>query len=260
MQLPSPMKWPNGCEAGCSHRDPIIKLQSSKGSLPAMTSHSRLLSYARPDGGSASGYWVGKAEPGPGLVVIQEWWGLNEQIKKTADQLACQGYRVLVPDLYRGTVATEASQAQMLMTSLNWGDAVSQDIQGAVNYLTSHGSSQVAVLGFCMGGALTLLAAAGVSGLRAAVCFYGIPPLEVTDLSQIGIPVLAHFAQSDDWCTPELVNTLEQTFQRGGVNYELHRYQAQHAFINESRPEVYAPAAAEIAWQRTTDFLASHLV
>ncbi len=218
-----------------------------------------LIDYSRPDGGSASGYWAAGTKTGPGLVVVQEWWGLTDQIKKIADQLAGQGYRVLVPDLYRGTVATEASQAQTLMANLNWGDAVSQDIQGAVTYLTSHGSPHVAVLGFCMGGALTLLAAAGVSGLKAAVCFYGIPPAEAADLSQIRIPVLAHFAQIDDWCTPELVDSLEETFQKGSVNYELHRYEAQHAFMNESRSEVYAPAAAETAWQRTTDFLAKHL-
>lgn len=219
-----------------------------------------LLSYARPDGGSASGYCVASApETAPGVVVIQEWWGLTPQIKATADQLATQGYRVIVPDLYRGTVATEASEAEKLMSSLDWGEAVSQDIQGAVNYLVTTGSPSVAVLGFCMGGALTLLAAAGVTGLSAAVCFYGIPPAEAADLSQIKLPLQAHFATDDDWCNADLIGQLETTLKRGDVRYELHRYEAKHAFMNESRPEVYAPEAALTAWGRTYDFLTAQL-
>ena len=126
-----------------------------------------LIVYKRPDGQSVNGYL---AEPSqnrnaPGMVVIQEWWGLNDQIKGVADKLAAAGYRALVPDLYRGKVALEHHEAEHLMNSLNFGDAAGQDVRGAVQYLKASGSTKVGVTGFCMGGALTLLAVVNVPEL-----------------------------------------------------------------------------------------------
>src|SRR5207302_1266725 len=136
-------------------------------------------SYQRPDGKSVNGYLaepVGSAKA-PGMVVIQEWWGLNDQIKGVADELAKAGYRALVPDLYRGKTAADAKEANHLMTGLNFGDAAGQDIRGAVQYLKKSGSAKVGVTGFCMGGALTVLSAVNVPEMDAGVIWYGYPPL-----------------------------------------------------------------------------------
>ena len=136
-----------------------------------------IIQFKRPDGKTCPGYLASaKGDAGaPGFVVIQEWWGLNPQIKKTADRLAEGGYHALVPDLYRGKVASAADEAAHMMAGVNFPDAAEQDIRGAVQYLKQT-SKKVAVGGFCMGGALTLLAAGRVPEMDAGACFYGIPP------------------------------------------------------------------------------------
>ncbi len=211
----------------------------------------------RLDGGTCPAYLArsGRATAAPGFVMLQEWWGLNEQIKGLADRLATEGYRVLVPDLYRGRVAAEPDEASHLMTGLDFAGATHQDVRGCVQHLKKT-SPKVAVGGFCMGGALAVLAAALVPEVDAAVCFYGIPPAEAADPAGIRVPFCGHFASRDDWCTPEAVDRLEASLERGGVDFEIFRYEAQHAFMNEARPEVYDRACAELAWQRTRAFLA----
>lgn len=215
-----------------------------------------IVQFKRPDGKTCSGYL---AEPkagasAPGFVVIQEWWGLNDQIKKTADRLADAGYRALVPDLYRGKLATAADEAGHLMAGLNFPDAAGQDIRGAVQYL-KQSSKKVVVGGFCMGGALTILAAVSVPEMDAGACFYGIPPAEAADPRSIKVPLICHFANHDDWCTPAKVNELEAALKQSKSKFELYRYDAQHAFMNEARPEVYSAESARTAWERTLAFL-----
>ena len=141
-----------------------------------------MISYQRPDGQTVNGYLAqpaGQADA-PALVVIQEWWGLNDQIRGVADKMAAAGYRALVPDLYRGKMTSEAEEANHLMTSLDFGDAAGQDVRGAVQYLKTN-SAKVGVTGFCMGGALTVLAAVNVPETDAGVIWYGYPPLEFID-------------------------------------------------------------------------------
>jgi carboxymethylenebutenolidase len=212
--------------------------------------------FQRPDKKTCPGYLVTPtAEPdAPGFVVIQEWWGLNAQIKKTADRLTEAGYRVLVPDLYRGKATTVADEANHLMTGLNFPDAASQDIRGAVQHLKQT-SKKVAVGGFCMGGALTILAALLVPEMDAGACFYGIPPIEAAEFTKIAIPMICHFADKDDWCTPTKVDELEAALKQSKSKFEIYRYPAQHAFMNEARPEVYDVASAKTAWERTLKFL-----
>jgi len=215
-----------------------------------------MIRFNRPDGQTCPGY-LATPKTGSiasGFVVIQEWWGLNDQIKKTADRLAGAGYRALVPDLYRGKVATASDEANHLMTNLNFPDAAGQDIRGAVQYL-KQSSKKVAVGGFCMGGALTILSAVRVLEMDAGVCFYGIPPLDAAELKKIQIPLICHFANMDDWCTPVKVNELEAAFKGSKSQFELYRYDAQHAFMNEARPEVYDAVSAKTAWERTLEFL-----
>ncbi|HVW29519.1 MAG TPA: dienelactone hydrolase family protein [Polyangiaceae bacterium] len=219
-----------------------------------------LIQFARPDGQKCPGYL---AEPSagaaaPAVIVVQEWWGLNPQIKRTADRLANEGFRALVPDLFRGKLASDADEASHLMNTLNFGDAAGQDIRGAAQYLRQK-SSKVGIIGFCMGGALVIIAGANVPGIDAGVCFYGIPPKAVADPANIEIPMQYHYANTDDWCTPDRVNEIDESLKNVKAPSVLYRYDAEHAFMNEARPEVYAPEAAKLAWERSITFLRTHL-
>ncbi len=221
---------------------------------------SDLESVKRPDGKDCPAYLARpKGTPRGGVVVIQEWWGLNPQIKNTADRLAAEGYLALVPDLYRGKLAKDGDEASHFMDNLDFLDAASQDIRGAAQHLLAAGAQKVAVSGFCMGGALTILAAVLVEELAAGVCFYGIPPAEAADVATIGVPMQFHFANDDYWCTKSAVDDLATRLDRGGVDYELFRYDAKHAFMNESRPEVFDRESAKLAWERALAFLAAKL-
>jgi carboxymethylenebutenolidase len=215
-----------------------------------------MIHFKRPDGKTCPGYLATPkaGSSAPGFVVIQEWWGLNDQIKKTADRLTEAGYRAIVPDLYRGKVTKAADEANHLMADLNFPDAAGQDIRGAVQHL-KQSSKKVAVGGFCLGGALTILAAVSVPEMDAGACFYGIPPLGATELKKIKIPLICHFANRDDWCTPAKVNELEAALKQSKSTFELYRYDAQHAFMNEARPDVYDAVSAKTAWDRTLAFL-----
>lgn len=220
------------------------------------------VSFKRPDGKSVNGYLAG--EKGPGIVVIQEWWGMNDQIRGVADKLAAAGYRALVPDLYRGKATVDAKEAEHLMKGLNFGDAAGQDVRGAVQFLKKD-SAKVGVTGFCMGGALTILAAVNVPETDAAVVWYGFPPLEYVDASKIKAPMLGHFATRDAAFPIGKVDELEKKLRAASVKFEFHRYDAKHAFANETADEKklemleYNPKAAELAWKRTLDFLAKTL-
>ena len=202
---------------------------------------------------------------GPGVVVLQEWWGLNDQIKGVADKLAADGYRALVPDLYRGKVALERNEAEHLMKGLNFGDAAGQDVRGAVQHLKTSGSARVGVTGFCMGGALTVLSAVNVPEADAAVIWYGYPPLEYVDASKIKAPLMGHWATEDVPFPIAKVDELEKKLRDAKVKFDFHRYNAKHAFANETAdsrklPIVgYNPEAAKLAWHRTLDFFAKHL-
>lgn len=218
------------------------------------------ITFARPDGAECPGYLATPAagDDAPGLVVIQEWWGLNDQIKKTADRFAEAGFRALVPDLYRGKVTGDADEANHMMSNLDWAGAVT-DIAGAVAHLKA-GGQKAGVVGFCMGGALTILAGINVDATDAGVCFYGIPPAEAADPSTITCPMMLHFATEDDWCNAEAVDGLEAKLKAGHVEHQLFRYEGtQHAFFNEARPEVFDAAAANLALERSLEFFGQHL-
>ena len=233
-----------------------------------------IITFKRSDGKDCSGYYAGPAagDKAPGVVVIQEWWGLNDQIKGVANRLADLGYRALVPDLYRGKVTVEAAEANHLMSSLNFGDAATQDIRGAVQHLKRMSSTvrqahrgeetrtKVGVVGYCMGGALTVLSAVFVKELDAACSWYGFPPAEAADVKTISIPLQMHFAEQDGFFTPEQARALEGRLKDGKVKYESFWYKANHGFGNEvNLIGTYNAEATKLAWQRTTDFFAKHL-
>lgn len=227
----------------------------------------KMIDYQRPDGQSAKGYL---AEPvsgdaAPGVVVIQEWWGLDDEIKAVADKLASEGYRALVPDLYRGEKTLEAKEAEHLMNGLDFADAAGQDIRGAVQYLKATGGVKAGVMGYCMGGALTLLAAVFVSESDVNVTWYGYPPLEFVDAAKIKVPLLGHWALKDEFFPIDGVDALEEKLEAAGTDFMFYRYDTKHAFANEKSATrnipilAYDPEAAALAWQRTMTFLQEHL-
>lgn len=220
-----------------------------------------MIQVKRPDGKTCPAYLVtAKGADAPGFVCIQEYWGLNDQIKKTADRFAQAGYQALVPDLYRGKVARAADEATHMMSNLNFPDAAEQDIRGAVQHLKHTSKKKVGVGGFCMGGALTLLAALRVPEMDAGACFYGLPAVDPAEFKKVKIPLICHFANQDDWCTPARVSELENVLEQSQSKFVMYRYDAKHAFMNEARPEVYEGASAKLAWDRTLSFLKKVLI
>jgi carboxymethylenebutenolidase len=220
-----------------------------------------MVAFKRPDGKDCSGYYAKPAagEKAPGLVVIQEWWGVNDQIKGVANRFADLGYRALVPDLYRGKVTVETAEANHLMTNLDFADAATQDVRGAVLHLKKTGA-KVGAVGFCMGGALTVLSAVYVKELDAASSWYGFPPPEAADVRTISIPIQFHFAEKDGFFTPDQARALEARLKEGNVKFESYWYNANHGFGNETNLiGTYDAEAEKLAWQRTVDFFAKHL-
>ena len=229
-----------------------------------------MVEFKRPDGKTVNGYL---AEPaagsGPGVVVIQEWWGLNDQIRGVANRLADAGFAALVPDLYRGNATVEEEEANHLMTGLDFGDAASQDVRGALQFLKAKGAkdgAKVAVTGFCMGGALTWLALGNAPEADAGVAWYGMPPLEYVDASKIKAPVLAHWGTQDAFFPIAGVDALEEKLAAAGVAYQGHRYLAHHGFANETAvgrgriPNTqFDRVWARIAWDRTLRFFGREL-
>lgn len=228
----------------------------------------KMIEYTRPDGQKVNG-WLEEptnAAHAPALVVIQEWWGLNDQIKGVAKVYADAGFRVVVPDLYRGAVTLEAKEAEHLMTGLNFGDAASQDVRGAVQYLKATGSAKVGVTGYCMGGAVTLLSACFAPEVDAAVSWYGFPPLEYLNTESLRAPIMGHFATQDPFFAFSQVSALEDKLKSAGVPVTFHAYDCLHAFANETQVDPvrepsnrYDPKAAALALERTLAFFKQHL-
>ncbi len=219
------------------------------------------ITFKRPDGKEAKGYLANAAHGNaPGVVVIQEWWGLSEQITGMCDRFAVAGFDALAPDLYDGVVVPyhDADAAGKEMNSLNFIEATEQNVRGAAQYLKRNGA-KVGLTGFCMGGAVTVIGACKIPELSAGVAFYGIPPEQAAKPSDVKIPLQGHFANRDDWCTPQVVDAFEKDLKAAGKTFEFFRYDADHAFVNEQRMSVHDRAAAELAWSRAIDFFKKHL-
>lgn len=224
-----------------------------------------MIEFKRPDGGAVQGYLAEAEKAFGSVVVIQEWWGLNDQILGVAQRFAQAGFTALVPDLYRGKKTVEAEEAHHLMSGLNFADAASQDVRGALQYLKARGG-KVGVTGYCMGGALTLLASSMASEADAGVIWYGYPPLEYVDASKITVPLMAHWATQDAAFAIAGVDALEEKLSAAGVRYEGHRYQAHHGFANETAQgpgripiTQYDAVWAQLAWDRTLRFFGREL-
>lgn len=215
------------------------------------------------NGGISSGYLaVSKTGKGPGVIVIQEWWGLVDHIKDVCDRFAAAGFTALAPDLYNGTKTKSPDEAGKLMMALNIGEA-EKTLKGAIDYLLANesvSSQVVGTVGFCMGGQLSLFAATLNKKVGAAVDFYGIHPNVKPDYSKLAGPVLGLFAEHDNNVSPEAVEQLKNNLEATGTAHEIHVYPlTKHAFFNDTRPEVYNQQAAQDAWNRTIAFLEKNL-
>jgi carboxymethylenebutenolidase len=215
---------------------------------------------------TAHGYLaVPESGSGPGLIVIQEWWGLTSHIKDVTDRLAAEGFVALAPDLYGGATTHDSDEAGKLMTELPV-DGAARDLAGAVGFLLGHEavtSSKVGAIGFCMGGGfVVVLAAQQGDRIGAAVPFYGVLKEDFPDLSGITAPVQGHFGEDDSFTTPAAARGLAERIKaESGVEPEFFFYPAGHAFFNdENLLGTYDKEQADLAWQRAVAFLRDHVL
>jgi carboxymethylenebutenolidase len=211
------------------------------------------------EAGQASGHLARPGKGKPGIIVIQEWWGLVPHIKDVAGRFAAQGYIALAPDLYHGKSTVEAAEAEHLMKGLDWGRAA-KEIAGAVRYLREvEGATRVGVTGFCMGGALTIIAATQ-AGVDAYVAFYGFPPAGAAPLEKITAPGLIFFGEQEEFFSVPDAQAFAEAQRKRGRKCEVITYPgAGHAFFNNDRPEAFRRDAANDAWRRTLEHFGRNL-
>jgi carboxymethylenebutenolidase len=218
------------------------------------------------NGGTSEGYLATPQSPnGSAVIVIQEWWGLVGHIRAVADRFADQGFLTLAPDLYHGVATTEPDEAGKLMMGLAM-DQAAKDIAGAAAFLAARPgitTGKVGTVGFCMGGSLALWSATLADPIVAAVGFYPAVPWERMGpkwSNYSGKAALIHCSEGDGTSAAPGIQQAKQAIEAAGGTVEIHDYPGtDHAFFNDDRPEVYAGAAAENAWERTLAFLASRL-
>ena len=219
--------------------------------------------YPGADGATLTGYLAQPEGEGsyPPIIVIQEWWGLDNHIKDVTRRFAEQGYVALAPDLYHGVVATEPDEARKLVMALDMEAAVGE-IQQAISYLLAQeavGSDKAGIVGFCMGGRLTLMTALADDNLGAAIAFYG-SPLEPAQVGGLKAPLLGLYGSADSGIPVDAVNTMEAALTEAGIEHEIKIYDgAQHAFFNDTRANSYNAEAAADAWARALAWFGQHL-
>jgi carboxymethylenebutenolidase len=207
------------------------------------------------NGSKTAGYLATPAAgKGPGVLVLQEWWGLVGHIKNVCDRFAAEGFTALAPDMYHGKTASEPDGAGKLFMALNIGQA-EKDLRGAATYLLGQSSTKkLGAVGFCMGGQLALYAATLNPSVSACVNFYGIHPNVKPDYTRLNGPVLGLFAEKDAFVTPQTAREVEAGIKKAGKSVEIHIYpDVDHGFFNDEREDVYNKPAAEDAWRRTLD-------
>jgi carboxymethylenebutenolidase len=214
--------------------------------------------------GTSPGYLaVPAGERGPATIVLQEWWGLDEHIRSICDRFAAEGFFALAPDLFGGETTTQPSEAEQKMMALSM-DQVEKDMCGAADYLASQPGFEgngVGSVGFCLGGGLSVWAAATCPNIAAAVTYYYVMPHGKPDFTNVKAPVLGHFGTADDFISEEDARKLESELREAGVEATFHFYEgAGHAFFNDdNRLGTYDKDLAELSWERTVSFLRSAL-
>jgi carboxymethylenebutenolidase len=215
------------------------------------------------NGATGSGYLaVPSSGKGPGVIVIQEWWGLVDHIKDVCDRFAAEGFTALAPDMYHGKTTQSPDDAGKMMMALNI-DRAEKDLRGAIDHLLERKecfSKKVGTVGFCMGGQLSLFAACANDKVGACVIYYGIHPHVKPDIANLKAPVLGFFAEKDGHVTPEVARGLEKQLKDAGKSVDFKIYEgAEHAFFNDSRPDGYHEAYAKETWERMLAFYREHL-
>jgi carboxymethylenebutenolidase len=195
-----------------------------------------------------------------GLVVMHEWWGINDQIAQTCERFADVGFLALAPDLYHGKRPETPHHASSLSISLNRDQAM-QEIDAAADYLRLHPrcNEKIGVTGFCLGGAFTFGCAIQLPGFAAAVPFYGVPRIPKGEYAKARVPIQAHFARTDDWAKVSDAEEIQRTVRAGGGSMDLFVYEAGHAFMRATDKHVYHQESATLAWGRAVEFLKAHL-
>jgi carboxymethylenebutenolidase len=215
------------------------------------------------NGATAKGYLAEPESEGPGIVVLQEWWGLDDHIRNVCDRFAAEGYVTLAPDLFHGETTEQPDEGQQKMMAMNMDEA-EKEMRGAVDYVAAHPkcTGDVGTVGFCLGGGLSIWTATVNDKVGAAVSFYYVMPHGKPDFSKLaGKPVLGHFGEDDDFIAPEDAKGLQQELNQAEAEAIFHFYEgAGHAFFAEhNRIGTYHPEHAETSWDRTVEFLRRHL-
>jgi carboxymethylenebutenolidase len=192
------------------------------------------------------------------VILIQEWWGINDHIRDLAGRYAREGFLCVAPDLFRGKITQDADEASKLMHELQIDDGINIINHALEETTARYGVRRVGITGYCMGGTFALRAACEVDALGAAAAFYGDIPDEAT-LSRLKVPTLFIAGARDNWITPEKVEGLKETAHKYDLPVEVVSYDADHAFFNDTRPEVYNAEAAADAWQRVLNLFRERL-
>jgi carboxymethylenebutenolidase len=214
------------------------------------------------NGSKAKGYLAEPEAEGPGVIVIHEWWGLDDSMRRMCDRFAEEGFVALAPDLYDGDTTTQPDEAQQKLMALNMDKAV-KEMRGAVKEVLEHPkcNGQIGSVGFCAGGGLAVWAAAETPEIGAAVTYYYVMPHGKPDFSKIEGPVLGHFGTEDDFVSEEDAKALQAEMQEAGIEAAFEFYEgAGHAFANDhDRLGTYDEGHAKAAWERTVSFFKEHL-
>ncbi len=219
---------------------------------------SETLGFETTNGASTAYASFPDAGNGKAVVVIHEWWGLNDHVKDIVNRYAAEGFVAIAPDLYRGTIATNAEDASKLMHALQIDDGLDTIRNAMFSATEKYGISHFGITGYCMGGTFALRAACELEGISAAVPFYGdIPGDDV--LQQLKVPTIFVSGTRDQWISPEKVAGLEDATERFELPIQSLKYDADHAFFNDTRPEVYDATAAADAWAKAVAFFNAKL-
>lgn len=214
------------------------------------------------EGGSAAGHFVPAAGDGaaPAVLVIHEWWGINDDIRAICGRFADAGLSALAVDLYGGRSTADASEAMQWVNELKTGDAM-KVVAGALAWVRAQPgvSPKVGITGFCLGGAMSIAAACTVPGLAAAVPFYGTPRDEFIDFSGPRPPILGHYGRKDPIVSVDRVEAIAAKASAAGCRFDVQLYDAGHAFMRSADPSAYHAESAALAWERTIDFLRAEL-
>jgi carboxymethylenebutenolidase len=217
-----------------------------------------MLSFGTANGPSSAYVALPDAESSRAVLVVQEWWGLNEHIKDIANRYANEGFIAVAPDLYRGRIAKDSSEASEMMHALQIEDGIDTIKNTIEAAALSYDLTHFGITGYCMGGTFALRAACELEGLSAAAPFYGDIPEEDV-LKKLRIPTIFISGTRDGWITPEKVAELEDAVERNELPLQSVKYNADHAFFNDTRPEVYDETAAKDAWVMVVAFFKEKL-